>query len=66
MKYLIKETTMEERRKIVEKALAISLTGAKKPSDEILLLANQYINGEKELAEIQKIVIEKYQKNGDN
>ena len=60
MKYLIKDTTSEERRLIVEKALAISLSGADTPSKEVLELANDYIEGRKELEEIQKLVIDKY------
>ena len=62
MSYLIKDTTKEERKKIVNKALAISLSGAKKPSKEALLLAKEYIDGNKELEEIQKLIIKKYQK----
>lgn len=60
MKYLISETTEEERRLIVEKALAISLSGAKSPSTDVLALANAYIEGRKELSEIQELVINKY------
>ena len=62
MSYLIKDTTKEERRLIVNKALAISLTGADTPSKEVLELAKEYIDGKKELDEIQKIVIQKYNK----
>ncbi len=62
MKYLIKDTTPEERQLIVEKALAISLSGAKAPSQEVLDLVYQYIDGLKELEEVQKLVIEKYKK----
>ena len=62
MNYLIKDTTPEERQLIVEKALAISLSGAKAPSKEVLDLVYDYIDGRKELEEIQKIVIEKYKK----
>ena len=36
MNYLIKDTTPEERQLIVEKALAISHSGAKAPSKEVL------------------------------
>lgn len=60
MKYLISETTEEERRLIVEKALAISLSGANAPSREVLDLANDYIEGRKELDEIKEFVINKY------
>ena len=60
MSYLIKDTTEEERREIVNKALAISLSGTNAPSKEVLELAKEYIDGKKELSEIQKIVLEKY------
>ncbi len=62
MKYLIKDTTPEERQIIVEKALAISLADAKVPSKEALELVYEYIDGKKELEEIQKEIIEKYKK----
>lgn len=60
MKYLISETTQEERQLIVEKALAISLSGAKKPSEETINLINDYIEGRKELETIQKEIINLY------
>ncbi len=64
MKYLIKDTTEDERRLIVNKALGISLSGAEAPSKEVLKLAKEYIEGKKELDEIQKIVLQKYK--GEN
>ena len=65
MKYKISETTEEERINIVEKALSISLSGANAPSKETLDLVNDYIEGRKELEEIQKIIIGKYKKQGE-
>lgn len=62
MKYLIDETTQEEREQIVQKALSISLSGANKPSDELLELTEEYIKGRIELDEIKKIILEKYNK----
>ena len=64
-KYLISETTKEERKDIVKKALGISLLGADMPSDDVLELAKQYIDGKIEIEEIQKKVIEKYTKGGE-
>ena len=64
-KYLISETTREERKDIVKKALGISLLGADMPSDDVLELAKQYIDGKIEIEEIQKKVIAKYTKGGD-
>ena len=65
MNYLIKDTTIEERMEIVNKALAISLSGAEKPSQDVAKLIEEYIDGKKELEEIQKIIIKKYQKEGE-
>lgn len=62
-KYSVKNTTQQERKEIVKKALAISLLGADMPSDDTLKLAKKYIDGEIELDEIQKIVLDKYKNN---
>lgn len=64
-KYLISETTREERKDIVKKALGISLLGAEMPSDDVLELAKQYIDGKIEIEEIQKRVLEKYTNGGN-
>lgn len=64
-KYLISETTREQRKEIVKKALGISLLGADMPSDDVLNLAKQYIEGKIEIEEIQKKVIEKYTNGGN-
>lgn len=64
-KYLISETTKEERIEIVKKALGISLLGAKAPSDEVLQLVKQYIDGKIEIKEIQKLVLQKYTNGGN-
>ena len=63
-KYLISETTKEERKDIVKKALGISLLGADMPSDDVLDLAKQYIDGKIEIEEIQKQVLKKYTNGG--
>lgn len=59
MKYLISETTKEERENLVNKALSISLSDAEYPSEEVMELANEYIEGRIELEEIQKYIIKK-------
>ena len=64
-KYLISETTKEERKDIVKKALGISLLGADMPSDDVLELAKQYIDGKIEIEKIQKRVLEKYTNGGN-
>lgn len=60
MKYLIDETTREERIEIVKKALAISLSDALYPSEEALQLVEEYIEGRMELEDVQKLMIKKY------
>ena len=60
-KYLIADTTKEERKEIVKRALAIELMGADRPSDEVMELVKQYIDGTIEIEEIQKRILEKYQ-----
>ncbi len=60
--YLIKNTTREQRIQFVKTALGISLTGANIPTDETLKIVKQYIDGEKELEEVQKEIIGRYKK----
>lgn len=62
MNYLIKDTTREERAELVRKALGISASGAELPSDETVRIVKQYIDGEKELEEVQKEIVERYRK----
>lgn len=64
-KYLVSETTKEERKEIVKNALGISLLGTDMPSDDVLQLAKQYIDGKIEIEEIQKKVLEKYTNGGN-
>ncbi len=66
MSYLIKDTTVEERENIVNKALAILLSDASMPSDDVIELSKKYINGDMELEDIQRIVINKYKVGGNN
>lgn len=60
--YLIKNTTKEQRENLVKEALAISVSGANPPSKETTKLVKQYIDGEKELIEVQKEIINLYKK----
>ena len=60
MSYLINETTREEREQLAKKALAVSLSGADYPSKDTIDLVNEYIDGNMELEEIEKIIIKKY------
>ena len=65
MNYLIKDTTREEREKLVFKALGISMSDADKPSEKALYLVKQYIDGKMELSEIQELIVKEYQKNDE-
>ncbi len=62
MKYLIKDTTKEERKQIAKRALGISVASNEMPSKDVIELVKQYIEGKMELEEIQKKVIERYRK----
>ena len=62
MDYSINKTTKEERKELVKKALGISMSGAEIPTDDVLALAKQYIEGKIELKELQERVINKYKK----
>ena len=65
MNYLIKDTTRDEREKLVYKALGISMSDADKPSEKALYLAKLYIEGKMELKEIQELIVKEYQKNDE-
>lgn len=65
MKYKIDETTKDERMKLVYKALGISMSDAEKPSEETMQIINQYIDGVKELEDVQKEIIEMHKKKED-
>ena len=62
MDYSINGTTREQRKELVKKALGISMSGAEIPSDEVLELAKEYIDGKIELKELQEKVINMYYK----
>jgi hypothetical protein len=58
--YTVADTTIEERKKIVNAALAISMLDAKEPTFETKKLVDKYIAGNIEISEILKKTIEKY------
>ncbi len=62
MSYLIKDTSREERKKIAKNAFGISIASNEMPSNEVIKLVKQYIDGNMELEDVQKKVIEKYRK----
>lgn len=59
-KYLIKNSTKEERQKRINDAIVISMLDSKEPTKEDMELFQKYIDGELELDEINRILIEKY------
>lgn len=63
MEYSVDKTTRKDRIKLVKKALAISISGADVPTDETLNLTKDYVDGKIELEELQKRIIDKYNKN---
>ena len=63
MEYSIDKTTRKDRIKLVKKALAISISGAEVPTDGTLNLTKDYVDGKIELEELQKRIIDKYNKN---
>jgi hypothetical protein len=63
MDYSIANTTKEERLAIVKNALGISISGTTMPSEESLKIVKQYVDGKKELEDVQKEIIEMYKEN---
>ncbi|WP_302770448.1 hypothetical protein [Anaerotignum lactatifermentans] len=61
-KYSIKETTKVEREKIVQDAYAIALSTGEPPTEEMMQLVQEYVDGKKEISEILEETIQKYHK----
>ena len=62
MSYLIKDTSKEERKKLAKNAFGISIASNERPSNETITLVKEYINGNMELEEVQKQMINRYKK----
>lgn len=62
MSYLIKDTTKEEREKIVKNAFTIAISDDQLPSNYAISLAKKYIDGEMELEQVKEELIKKYKK----
>ena len=60
-KYKIAETTREQRQKYANKA-ELSRLGGGEPSAYARELVQKYIDGEMEVSEVQKAVINRYKK----
>ena len=63
MNVLIKDTTREEREKIVKDGIALSSLDSAPPTEDGMKLFNKYIEGELELEEIEKIILAPYKNN---
>lgn len=62
MSCLIKDTTREQREKIIKDAIALSTLDALPPTDDCMELVQLYIDGKLELSEITTIMISRYEK----
>ena len=60
--YSIKNTTKKERKEIVASALGLCMIDSKEPTKEMKAIVNKYVEGEKEILEIQREVLEMYKK----
>ncbi|KRG16931.1 hypothetical protein ACA29_02455 [Lederbergia galactosidilytica] len=61
-KYCIANTTKAEREKLVANAEAINSLGAEPLTKENQALLQMYVNGEIELDDLQRKIIDKYSK----
>lgn len=61
-KYSIKETTKVEREKIVQDAYAIAISTGEPPTEEMMQLVQEYVDGKKEISEILEETIRRYHK----
>jgi hypothetical protein len=59
-RYKIANTTIEERKKIVNAALGICTLDAKEPTLETKRLVDKYIDGSMEISEILEKTIKRY------
>lgn len=63
-KYLIKNTTKEQRQQIIDNAISLSTLDAQEPTPFGKALYQNYIDGEMELDEIEAKIIEQYSQFG--
>lgn len=62
MKDSIKDTSKKQREEMVKGALAISIVDAIPPSEKATKLVKEYVDGKKELADVQKEIVALYKK----
>lgn len=63
MNILIKDTTKEEREKIVKNGIALSTLDSLPPTEKGMDYFNKYIKGEMELSEIVTAILAPYKPN---
>lgn len=61
-KYLVRNTTVNQREEIRDSALGYSVLDSKEPSDEVKEKVNDYVEGKVELSEILEQTIKRYQR----
>lgn len=61
MSFLIKDTTKEQRERIVKDGIALSTLDSLPPTDEAMSLFGKYVNGEMELDDIIKNMLLPYE-----
>lgn len=60
MSFLIKDTTAEQREKIVKDGIALSTLDALPPTEEAMILFKEYIDGKIELNDIISNILSPY------
>lgn len=63
MKKLIKETTRKERVELAKRAFGVATSDGVAPSDIATKLVKKYIDGEMELEQVKKELLQFYNKN---
>ena len=65
MSVLIKDTTREEREKLIKDSVALATLGSKPLTKKAMDLFNKYIDGEMEMKDVEAAVIALYSQNTD-
>lgn len=60
--YLIKNSTREEREKMVRESVIISMLDAPAPTEKAMELYQKYIDGEMEIDEVSEEILKNYKK----
>ena len=60
--WLIKNSTKEERAKMVRESIVISMLDAPAPTEKAMELYQKYIDGEMEIEEVSQEILKNYKK----